>query len=503
MVTQAISGRSVGYALVQASRSLNEQLEKSLTTSRELDKAMGHIVDRRGQALFELAHHYLPNIDQQTVANTFAEVRQEILEILERKRHHEHKLENTIADDETEQRRLQQELVQVTSQLNEKVAQREELEKVVAERLDDDSRFQDLSKQALSAEQELNRNEQRVTEIQAEARDKLPSYEKSRLFKYLYERGFGTSEYRKRGLVKRLDDWVAKMIDYSRARRGYDFLRVTPELMAQEVSRRRDQFNGLMEQVESIEDQHSDEVGLTEVMRDGQHLGAERDRLVSASASQQTLTERHRQELLSLGGTENEYYQQAVEQMKDFLGGLENWRLENTSRATPELEDDRIVREIVQLGDELGNRKSEAKQLGQTQQLWKQRLTDLQGILQQFQRAEFDSGRSLFHADFRVDQHLDRYLCGELSAGELWEAIREAQKFAPPWYEDADRGVGNVLDSEFSYVLMRVLTDIAGQALRNAAHRGVQRRGPIRQQRRIESGRPQFRGRGFTSGKGF
>ena len=127
------------------------------------------------------------------------------------------------------------------------MAEREKLEQVVSERLHGSDEFKRLSEQALTAETELERNEDRVADIKAEAEKKLPSYDHSRLFKYLYDAGYGTPAYKGKGLTRRLDGWVARMIDYPSARRGYDFLRVTPELMAQEVTRRRDKFNELMQ----------------------------------------------------------------------------------------------------------------------------------------------------------------------------------------------------------------------------------------------------------------
>ncbi len=75
-----------------------------------------------------------------------------------------------------------------------------------------------------------------------EAAEKLPQYDRSRLFRYLHDRGFGTSEYQAAGWVKSLDRWVADLIDFPNARNGYEFLKKAPGLVAAEVARRRDQF---------------------------------------------------------------------------------------------------------------------------------------------------------------------------------------------------------------------------------------------------------------------
>ena len=507
----ARSGYSVGNAVQQAVQGVNAHAQECFAQMNELDEESKGLVERRGQALLELAEHYLPAIDEQSVAGTFQEVRSQLMEVLSRKQRHERELQKTLAADAKERARLEQELDRITAALNEKVARREELEKEVAKRLESDPEFQRLSKEALIAEKELNRNEERVADIQQEAKEKLPSYEKSSLFQYLHKRGYGTPGYNKSGMTERLDKWVAGMIDFHRARRSYEFLRVTPELMANEVSRRRDQFNSLMELVEACEDRHGDAVGLTEVMREGQQLGVDRDKLVAEMGKHQDTIEKHRQEVLILESTQNQYYEQAVTRMKAFLAGLEVWRLEHASRSTPEPQDDQIVAELKWLDEELAERKQQHAELVTEQGTWKTRATQLQDIWLRFRRADFDAGRSLFHPDFNIEGHLERFVRGQISPDDLWSAIRGAQEFAPPWYQDSDhgdsdqrqgRGRGGI-EKDLSHVLLRVLTEIAGHALRNVAERGMERRAKVRKMFRKESGRPEFRSGGFTKGRGF
>ena len=92
---------------------------------------------------------------------------------------------------------------------------------------------------------------------------------------------------------------------------------------------------------------------------------------------------------------------------------------------------------------------------------------------------------------------------GHIDRDQLWSAIRKSQEFAPPWYQEPPMRGDRKYEGDFSYVLMRVLIDIAGEALKNAAYRGMQRRSSVRQQQRLEEGRPRFTKRGFTDGSGF
>jgi hypothetical protein len=356
----------------------------------------------------------------------------------------------------------------------------------------------------------LERNEARVAEMKQQAEKKLPSFDNSRLFKYLYDAGWGTSRYQGEGFTRRIDAWVARMIDFPAARRGYDFLRVTPELMAQEVTRRRDKFNELMQQVEAIEDRVSDEVGLTAVMREGQQLGAQRDKLVGDAARSQDELLKRQQEVLKLAGVQNEFYEQALARMQNFLANMPPAQLAAESRRTPDVTDDTIVAEVSYLSGQLAEVDQRSAALAHQRQSWDQRLCGLQTVVQRFRQAEFDSRRSLFPAELDADGLTGQYLDGRLSANDLWTTLQQHQQFAPEWHEQprgADGREGGWINAEVigdvSQVLIHVLAEVAGAAMRNSAYRGVERRGPARTQQRQSSGRPPFPNRGFTNGRGF
>jgi len=498
-----IPGRAVGEVLVRAAERVHRQLGERSSETSALDQQASELLGRRSNAFVDLARHYLPEMTLERIRGTFVEIRDDLLEVLSRKERRQREISGQLAEHRAALERQEQQLAATTDRLNEKVAERERLEKLLAERLHQSDEFKKLSEQALIAERELERNEQRVQESKDEAARKLPSYEKSRLFKYLHDRGYGTSAYRSKGLTKRMDRWVAKLIDYPRARNGYEFLRVTPELMANEVERRRDQFNALMEQVEAIEDRVSEEIGLTAVMREGQALGGQRDQIVGQIAASQDGVVACEEELLRLERPENEFYAQAVARMQDYLANLRQTQLEFKSRGTPEHQDDAIVAEVAWLNDQLQQTDRQLADLNAQRQLRERQLAGLQQVLQRFRQANFDAQRSHFSDDLAIERLVAQFLEERVSAEQLWAALRESQQFAPAWHEQRGPDFSDVFDSDFSYVLMRVLAEVAGQALRNGAYRGVERRGPIRSDQRRQSGLPPFRQRGFSNGRGF
>jgi chromosome segregation ATPase len=506
MVNTPVAGKSVYQALEASIGQTQGQVSHCDAELKALGAEATDLVSKRGDVLLQLAHHYLPEISRETIAGSFREIREDLRQVLASKLRHQRQLGQELEKIETDILRQQVELDQVTEVLDDKVAEREKLEGVVAERLAGHDSFQQLSGRALRAEQELHRNEQRIDEIGKEVAEKRPAYENSSLFQYLHRQGYGTPGYdpqgRKWSLTKRLDRWVARMIGFARARRSYDFLRVTPELMQAEVDRRQIEFNALMEQVEAIEDVISEEVGLTEVLSEGDRLGDRRDAMVEALEKLTETKGGHQEELQQLDSGRNQYYQQAVDRMKKFLASLDQARLAERARRTPEPDDDALVEQIAQLGEQLERTEQQAASLNHDRQSWSERLRGLQQVLMQFQSAEYDSRRSHFSSGLQLQSHMANYLDGRENAQQLWNTIRQHQQFAPS-LQDQSGGFSRGLDSDMSQVLLRGLAEVAGAAMRGAAYRGMQRRGPARRQRRVETGLPRLPRRGFTNGRGF
>lgn len=497
------SGREVGRVLERAVEQVRQRLSVHADGIRELDAQMNELIARRSETLIELAQHYLPDLKPETIQGSFFEVRSELLDLLSQKQQRQLELQDRTSAARREVEHQDAELDRVTDELNDKVAERERLEAVVAQRLHGTEEFTKLSQQALVAEQELNRNEVRVAEIQSEAKAKLPSYEQSRLFKYLYDSGYATGSYRAGALTRRLDRWVAKLIEFETARRGYEFLRTTPDLMKQEVSRRRDRFNELMQQVEAIEDRVTDEVGLTEVLRVGQRLGVERDRLVAAAAAAQNEVQQLQQQISQLEGQQNEFYERAIGRMKAFLEKLPESRLERHSQSTPQRDDDAIVSQVAQIGNQLDAAEGRGAELGRARAAWDERFNGLQELLQRFRQAEFDSQRSMFSLQLNPEDLVEQFVAGRLSAQQAWAALQQTQRFAPAWHEQQGPQFGGATAGDVSLVLLKVLAEVAGAALQHSANRGMERRAPMRQQSRQATGRPRFPNRGFTNGRGF
>ncbi len=516
MVSGYLSGAEVLQQIRQTHSALGGELQASRGRLDQLERSARDAVRQRGEAVLELAKHYLPELNRETISNSFLEVRHELEDVLEKKQARETELLEQWDRSLDRRAELETSLDKATDELNGLVARREELEEQLGGLLAEDKEFGDLSQRAMASESELARNEARVSDSRKEASDKLPAYKNSRMFQYLLERGYGTAAYKKRGLTRRLDRWVARLVDFNRAKKSYNFLRVTPELMAAEVKRRRSEFDGLMEQVEAIQRRHSDQIGLTETLEQGVEVGQRRDALVTKIDAEQKQRDTVEQQLAKLGSDQSDFYQQAVARMKRFLESLEESSLDSHARQTASRQDDALVAELRRLGEQVEQSQQEISRVRQTLTLGQRKAADLSDLSRHFRANEFDSSRSVFKDGFDARPLLESFLRGQTSKQALWNALRSHQEFLPQWVEQRwdHRGgqSGGVFNNDFSYVLMRVLAEAAGamieQSTRQSGRAGGGWGGSFPAPRRRQHSAPPpsvrrpSRG-GFTSGRGF
>jgi hypothetical protein len=511
-----IQGREV---LAELRARLDRAREHTAGVRREyeaVDKQVDELIARRGEAIVELAKHDLPDISHTSIERTFAEIRDELRTILGRKERAQAEMQGRLARFRESIREIEQKVAGVAAELNSLVAKRTELEQQAADRLKGDAEFQRLSQQALQSEMMLKANEERAEELQREADEKLPAYQSSRLFQYLLRQKFGTPAYVQTGWTRSLDRWLARLIEFERHRRGYEVLKNLPALVAAEVEKRRNDFNALMEQVEAIEDRVSDEVGLTQVQREGEERGAVHEKLTQQLTDEQGRAQQVEAELTGLDQQQSRFYSEALERYVRFLGDTESAVLEARARQTSDPVDDEIASRIAWLTNEVARMQPELNRLSGRAQSAEQISEGLSFVVRRGEQADLDSDRcTTTHMD-RIDKDIDRFLSGGMNENDLWNAIREQMHFEPTWVESTVTTAGNAMSHPVSQVLLSALAHAAVTAVtqaspsyptssrsyRSSAQRSVERRAPQAQARRVEASRPAPSKR-FTTRGGF
>lgn len=246
-------------------------------------------------------------------------------------------------------------------------------------------------------QEDLKHHEGRVQEILRDAREKLPAYNASRLFRYLYERGYGTNQCRAAGWRR---PWIAGWPGSSTThRRGYEFLRDTPALVGAEVDRRRTMFDQLMEQVAAIQKEEADRLGLTPVLAEGDAVGTERDRLVGRLNALREAIQKIEAERARLDQSQDAFHAEAIQTLRDVLDRTEQRVLIQRASASPDPDDDAIVARLAEATRRLDEIRDRQAALAEERRHAVAVRASLEDLRRRFRQANFDSTRSMFQDD--------------------------------------------------------------------------------------------------------
>ncbi|RJS94152.1 hypothetical protein [Salinisphaera sp. Q1T1-3] len=85
--------------------------------------------------------------------------------------------------------------------------------------------------------QTLSDLQDRLTDARAELEAKRGAFEQDRLFVYLLNRGYASQHYARWGWARRIDDWIATIVDFNNAYADYSLLKDMPAWLEENITR--------------------------------------------------------------------------------------------------------------------------------------------------------------------------------------------------------------------------------------------------------------------------
>ena len=467
----AIPGPVVHQQLMDAYAETQSRLEADRATITDARVQRDELSDDRADALVSLAEHYLPELTRDAIQQTWGEIQPAVNSTLLQKEDHRRRLQEQLDQLSASLRHHQQQLGDIGRQLDEASVRLQSITSQVETRLRSDPKFVELSDRAAVAEAALERAEANLDEIDQDAARKIPDYNHSTLFRYLYDREFGTPQYRGRGFTRRMDRLLAKYIGFQKARSGYEFLKNTPEQMRKLIADDRQALDIVMDELERRRDGVAEELKLPPCIRETQSLGAERDRHVDALNQLHDQIHGIEKELGELEDTRGKYYREAVDSFRQALDKIGTADLNRRAKATVDITDDQIVARLMGVESEMGKLDDAARQRREELNQQHEFLAGLGRIIQRFRAAQFDSARSFFVGSLDI--------LGELEQARdfheidyLWKRIRQAQRWGDPASTDSPASIVNPM----SRLLVDAMSGAADTAKESFARRAGDRR---------------------------
>ena len=466
-----IPGPTVHQQLLDAYANVQSYLEAERDSILDAKDRREELKGDRGEALDSLAEHYLPELTQQAIAKTWGEVRDAMMQILHRKQEHVRRVEQELAELNQRRQQLDQKLIETNDVFDKARAEQDRIAAKVERELRENDRFSELSDRAAMAEAALERAEANLQEIDQESARKLPAYDQSSLFRYLYDRGYGTDQYTHKGLTRNMDRWLARYIDYAKAKQSYEFLLKTPDQMRQIIAEDRQSLDTVMSELENSRDDAAEKNGLPAAIKKTEDLLEERRKQLALIDAVLKQTKEKNAERTDVGDVRGSYYRDAIGLFRELLDGREVSELRQRAAQTEEITDDQIVARLIGVDVAIGKVDEAARQQRSRLDEIQSFLDGLGRVIQRFRAAQFDSARSNFLSSLNIDEEVARaHEEGDVDA--LWQRIRRAQR----WGAIEEEGDAAAVANPMQQILVNAMTGAAGRDQAEPARRAGDRR---------------------------
>jgi hypothetical protein len=237
-------------------------------------------------------------------------------------------------------------------------------------------------------------------------------------------------------------------------------------------------FDALMDQVEAIQKEEADRLGLTPVLEEGRKVGAERDQLVARLNELRQVIQKIEAERARLDQGQDAFHDEAIQTLRDALDKTEERVLRRRAGSTPDPTDDAIVARLAEITERLDAVKRRQAELAEERRHAVAVRASLEDLRRRFRESNFDSTRSVFQNDRILESVLAGLETGRVNSAQAWELFRRSHHFRPSPVEVYYPNGANIHTGSTGRVLTQVLIHAAGAALNAAAaSRGIQRRG--------------------------
>lgn len=502
-----LSGRK---ALSNIDQTLASVRNEAVRLDRQLSQLTGQVTlgqRRRLTLLQQIAEVRLDEIERGELKLAFDHADSAVVDILEHRESAIEKLHRLIEtlNSEIQQSELdREELFLRSNGVSEELVQ---LEAKVQAELKMTQPYLDQYQAAQNAESVSEEAELKVEQANEDFAEKAKPYQDDSLFMYLYERGFGTTEYSGGLFTRFMDGWVAKLISYESARVNFWNLNEIPKRLTGHADRVAELADKEMMALQQLEKDALEAAGCNELESTLQSLRIDVDSHDDALEAKEEELNNALSERALFNAGDDDFMHQCIAKVTDALKHKNLDSIHRYVRQTHSPVDDNIVVEIQNLEDSLQTLKGDMASIRRLHDSQIGKLREIESVRQQFKNSRYDDVRSGFVNEALLSGVLSQFIQGMVSGADLWGTIKRNQRYRD-FGAKPDFGSGGLGD------LVDVLGDSGinvGDILRPRTSRRRQRRGSswhIPKPRRGGGGFqfPRSTGRsggGFKTGGGF
>lgn len=338
----------------------------------------------------------------------------------------------------------EQQLEQVNT-ISEKIAETEA--KVQAD-LKQDQAYLDQLKKAASARSVAEQAMAKAESSFADMDQKAEPYRQDKLFSYLWDRHYGTPDYKANFFARMMDGWVARVIRYEPSRINFWNLTEIPKRLQQHADIVSSSADEEFMAVQQLEIDALAKAGVPDLE---QQLEAAREQIDAQDDKLEELEHELNQSLETrsqfLSGDDN-YVKESIQLLSSALENQSLQSIHRYVRETVSPTDDELVRELRSIDDYLPDVKGDLSDLRRMHQQKVDRLKQIEHVRRRFKNARYDDVRSGFSDSSIVSMVLGQFLSGLIQGADVWKTIKRHQRFnrAQSMPDFGSGGLGDIFD---------------------------------------------------------
>jgi len=269
----------------------------------------------------------------------------------------------------------------------------------------------------------------KTQQAEADREQKGRPYRDDVLFMYLWERGYGTKNYRASNLFRWLDSKVADLVNYQAARPNFAMLNEIPLRLREHAERQAANAASAEDEVDALETAAIDSAGGKPIREALAAAQAKIEQIDAAMVAAEDERDEKAKAMRQLSQGSTPAFEQAVAAFADGLGREDIQTLLSDARRTRTSQDDAIIAQIDESRVRVREEETETRDQRERAKTLAARRRELEDIQYEFKKARFDDPRSSFRQDNLVGDLLNDFLRGGITAGNYWDQWRRSQNW--------------------------------------------------------------------------
>lgn len=275
-------------------------------------------------------------------------------------------------------------------------------------------------------------------------RKKGEPYENDPLFIYLWNRGYGTSEYRANPLARLLDGWVARLCNYHDARPNYWMLREIPKRLSEHADRKRANAERELDTLQALEEAAARDGGVHTAKEQLETVEQRQDEIDAQIAQSESRLHELQTEQRHFAVGEDPFIAECLTLFTDTLQLRDVTELTHLARSTMTSEDDAIVDDLRRLRREENALQDDLDRNRDLHREHLRRVQELEQVRQRFKQNRYDDLRSGFDKGDLIVSMMREVLGGAIRGGALWNVLQQHQRYrdvAGAWPDFGSGGI--------------------------------------------------------------